>query len=589
VPPLPTGMISGEDPFAFKIRTMVRKPTVLCALLLAACIAASHPRVEMGLNDDWSYIWSARVLSTSNHVQYNGWATAILGWQLYVGALFIKLFGFSFTILRISTLIVAMITTVVIHRLSVRLGLTERNATLATLTVVLSPVFMPLAFSFMSDVPGLLCITLCFYMCVRAAQADSDLKALLWIIFAALVNTVGGTVRQTAWLGILVVIPSVTWYMRGRRGILIGGAASCLVGAVVVSKFMSWFSQQPYSIVDNLVTAPATFTAFILHAGAAAIRVVLGCSLLLVPILIAFLTRYPVRLIKFRKQGLIAISVLIIILVLQVIRGEDFFRITLPIGNIVGPKGILDLPGILGGRPDVLTRPIRVFLTSITFAVLSAYCLCWSNRADLPTCSTAITDSATSRLVSYLFWPFTAAYCILMITRSVVYDRYLIPLVVVASIVSLRFYQNKYAGRPAIPSVLFVVLFAIYGVAGMHDTFEMDRARLSAVEELAKAGIFRKDIRAGLEYDAWTELELTGHVNDERIRLPQGAYHPWNSRLAPQSPCRFPFEYLTPSLTERFLLTYQPLACAKPTEFGPISFRTWLPPHQHQIFIEELH
>jgi hypothetical protein len=542
----------------------------------------------MGLNDDWSYIWSARVLATTNHVQYNGWATAILGWQLYLGALFVKLFGFSFTILRISTLIVAMITTVLIHRLSVRLGLTERNATLGTLTVVLSPFFMPVAFSFMSDVPGLFCIVLCFYMCVRAAQARSDLKALLWIILAAFANTVGGTVRQTAWLGILVVIPSVTWYLRGRRGMLIGGATSCLIGVVIVFKFMSWFSRQPYSIVDHLVTAPTTFGEFILHVGANAVRVALGCSLLIVPILIVSITRYPMRLSKFRKQGLIAVSVLIVILLLQIIWGENFFRITLPIGDVVGARGILDLPGILGNRPDVLTIQIRRVITSITFLVLSAYFLCWFNRADLPTCSTGATDRATNRFLSYLFWPFTVAYCILMVTRWVIYDRYLIPLAVVASIVSLRFYQERYAGRPALPSVLFVVLFAIYGVVGMHDTFEMDRARLSAVDQLVRAGISRRDIRAGLEYDGWSELEFTGHVNDERIRIPQGAYRPWNSGLAPQSPCRFDFEELTPSLTGRFLLTYQPLACAKPTEFPQISYKTWLPPHQHQIFIEEL-
>jgi hypothetical protein len=571
-----------------KILTIGKDPAILCALVLAVCVAASHPVIEMGLNDDWSYIWSARVLSISDHVQYNGWATAMLGWQLYLGALCIKLFGFSFTVLRISILIVAMTTSLVIHRLSVRLGLTERNATLGTLTVVLSPVFMPLAFSFMSDVPGLLCITLCFYMCVRAAQADTDRKALLWIILTALTNTIGGTVRQTAWLGILVVIPSVTCYMRGRRGILLGGAASCVVGAVTVFKSMRWFSRQPYAIVESTVTAPATFIAFISHIGGGILRVVLGCSLFLMPILIAFIARYPVRLVRLRKQGFMAICVLIIIVLLQIIRGKAFLQMALPIGNVVGPKGILDLPGVLGSRPDVLTIPIRMFITCITIGVFGAYFLCWYNRSRLPTRSTATEDHASNRFIAYLFWPFTAAYCILMVTRSVIYDRYLIPLIVVASIVSLRFYQNKFAGRPAIPSVFFVGLFAIYGIAGMHDTFAMDRARLSAVEELLKAGVSRKDIRAGFEYDAWTELELSGHVNDERIRIPKGAYHQWNPRLALESPCRFFFEEQTPSLTGRFLLTYQPLACAKQSQFGQVSYQTWLPPHQHQIFVEEL-
>lgn len=60
----------------------------------------------MSLNDDWSYIWSARLLAETGHIQYNGWATAMLGWQLYLGALFIKIFGFSFSIVRIANGIV---------------------------------------------------------------------------------------------------------------------------------------------------------------------------------------------------------------------------------------------------------------------------------------------------------------------------------------------------------------------------------------------------------------------------------------------------------------------------------------------------
>ncbi len=49
------------------------------------------------MNDDWSYMWSARVLAKTGCVVYNGWATAMLTWQLYWGALFVRLFGFLFS------------------------------------------------------------------------------------------------------------------------------------------------------------------------------------------------------------------------------------------------------------------------------------------------------------------------------------------------------------------------------------------------------------------------------------------------------------------------------------------------------------
>jgi hypothetical protein len=65
-------------------------------LALLFCVLVARPFVSMGVIDDWSYIWTARVLANTGHLTYNGWATAMLGWQVYLGALFIKLFGFSY-------------------------------------------------------------------------------------------------------------------------------------------------------------------------------------------------------------------------------------------------------------------------------------------------------------------------------------------------------------------------------------------------------------------------------------------------------------------------------------------------------------
>ena len=73
-----------------------------CMLALLFCVLATRPFVSMGVNDDWSYIWSARVLADTGHLIYNGWGAMPLGWMAYLGALFIKLFGFSFTVARSS-------------------------------------------------------------------------------------------------------------------------------------------------------------------------------------------------------------------------------------------------------------------------------------------------------------------------------------------------------------------------------------------------------------------------------------------------------------------------------------------------------
>jgi hypothetical protein len=79
-------------------------------LLLGFCTLATYPFVEMGQCDDFSYVRSAKTLAETGHVVYYGWASAMLGWQLALGALFFKIFGFSFTTAYASVLLVALAT-----------------------------------------------------------------------------------------------------------------------------------------------------------------------------------------------------------------------------------------------------------------------------------------------------------------------------------------------------------------------------------------------------------------------------------------------------------------------------------------------
>src|SRR5215469_1013453 len=131
---------------------------LFCAFLVAACILLSYPVAEMGFQDDWSYVRTALDFARTGHFIYNGWATAMLGWIIPWSALFIKIFGFSFTLVRLSMLPVTMACIYLIHANLVRFGISNRNAILGTLTIGLSPVFLPMAAGYMTDVAGLFVI-----------------------------------------------------------------------------------------------------------------------------------------------------------------------------------------------------------------------------------------------------------------------------------------------------------------------------------------------------------------------------------------------------------------------------------------------
>ncbi|MEO6805813.1 MAG: glycosyltransferase family 39 protein [Edaphobacter sp.] len=211
-----------------------RLPALLCALALLTCAFAAWPFAETGIVDDWSYIRTAQILAQTGHIVYNGWATAMLGWLLPSAALLIKVFGFSFTVARMSILLVSVATAFLLQRSFVRASLKDWNATLATLTFVLSPLFLPLSVIFMTDVPGILAIVLCFYGCLRALQAATTRTSAAWIIFAALTNAMGGDSSPNLMAGRacdgalrVVVVAEAEAGFDGRDCLRYGGLGNC--------------------------------------------------------------------------------------------------------------------------------------------------------------------------------------------------------------------------------------------------------------------------------------------------------------------------------------------------------------------------
>ena len=98
----------------------------------------------------------------------------------------------------------------------------------------------------MTDVPGTFAIVVCLYGCLRALQASTTGASAAWISFAALANAVGGTARQIAWLGVLVICPCTVWLLRRQRRVVIAGTISVVTGIAIVAGSLQWFSQQPH-------------------------------------------------------------------------------------------------------------------------------------------------------------------------------------------------------------------------------------------------------------------------------------------------------------------------------------------------------
>ncbi len=561
---------------------------LLSALLIALGVLAAYPVAEMGVIDDWSYTRTALDLVRTGHVIYNGWATAMLGWQILWGALFIKLFGYSMLAVRMSTLPLAMACAFLMFSLSVRCGLNWGNALLATCTVVLSPVFVPLAASYMTDVPGLLSILFCLYCCVRALDAETSTSAISCLAVATVAGVIGGTCRQIAWLAPLVMVPSAAWLLRKKRGVLPAAGVLWILALCAVFGCTYWFAHQPYSVPEKLVKA--RFERWLLRKALEQYRdIVLTVFFFCLPVLVAYLT--ALRRVS-RRILLLLLACSVLLITAAVIYGGNGLAPFMI--NIVTPWGVHgDGHGhTMGDKPVVLGLWIRLALTSLlAVSLCAATAAVFSCRLSHPPPSEAVTRALSWKTVFSLFLPFAICYFILLAPRAVfaiAYDRYIIPVFALLLIVLLRFYQERVREKTPVFCFVILTLFFGYAIASTHDFFAMERAQIAAVREVLNAGVPRTELQAGFELDGPVQVDTTGYMNDPRIETPPDAYKPAEASSPVPEDCRMIWSFLMPAIHPRYFVAFSPQHCLSFSGLPPVTYSTWLPPFQRKLYIQQL-
>ena len=559
---------------------------IICACVPGALLLVSRPAAEMGFVDDWSYVKTAFVFARTGHIVYNGWATAMLGWAIPWAALFIKLFGLSFTAVRLSTLPLAMASVYLLHASLLRFGITARNAILGALTLGLSPLFLPLAASYMTDVAGLFCILLCLYLCQRALAAKSDRTTILWLAGAALTNLAGGTVRQLAWLGTLVMVPSTAWLLRKRMGVKPVAFSlwiACVIGVVAC---MRWFERQPYALPEKIIQGPVT-GAMLGHMLAELLKTVLCLALVTFPILIAWI---PVQRSLSRSARARIASILVALTVASLVlgaRGSLDHRVMPWLGHVIGTLSIFSSTGeMLGSRPVTLTLSMRVALSLLVIAAALTLVEHWLAKPRQRGERSAI----SLQDAWWMLGPFAITYVAFLVPRalySFIYDRYLLGLMPIAIIFLLLLYQ-RWVGEP-LPAITIatLTLFALYATAGTHDWFALNRARAAAVAHIHASGVPITSIQGGFDYDGWTQIETAGYINDPRIINPPHAYQPSLEAFGLQSQCRLDFARYTPAIHPRYFVVFSIMPCLRIPGYQSITYNTWLPPFHRAIFIQE--
>ncbi len=440
---------------------------LLCAAAITLAFLIVNPFVNMPFDDDWSYSYTVRQFLATGAITYNGWSAPLIITQALWGAMFCKIFGYSFVTLRFSTLPFDIGSAIFSYLLARGANLRPAAAVCVSLTLCLSPLFLPLALSFMTDVPGLCCTLICLYALMRAGQSAGSRPALIWLTIGLLVGILGGMARQTVWLAPLCVIPYLIILRRSDRPFAAAAILAWLIVVIDMVVCLRWFVRQPNIYIDPPLSK--CIRKGLDQPGIAVtnlIMVVFTIVMFSLPAVLPFTLDSLRRLWRQRNSWRGALTAAVVLGLSAAISAHPAFGMGPWLHNIVTPRGVIGPLELSGNRPAVLPLFVRGIISALvlmTTYLLAARAIEFAVdfRRSLARLRHffAVPDSRPILAIFAFF------YFGLMVIRSgqdQVFDRYCLPLMLCLAIFLLR-------GRSLVFAWPLVVIFAVYALASTQD------------------------------------------------------------------------------------------------------------------------
>jgi hypothetical protein len=519
-------------------------PLVACLALFVLLVVAVNPLHDFPMGDDWEYARTVQRLLTTGQFYRSPVVQATAFFPALWGALFSSLLGFSFITLRLSTLPLAAGTLVAFYLILGELGFRPPRRLLGTLTLMVAPLFVFNALSFMTDVPFLFWLMLGLWCALRAFR----LGRLGWLVagsvcaaLAFLTRQLGLALPAAAVVAVLVYRPRSDW----PRWL----AASVGVPLAATALFYAW-----QAVAGQTTWADATITdqgtlQFILNPqlpaalGRRIVVMLVSVNLYMAPLWLAFLTQFRqgwlalgrlggrLRAAGARRSSLAGLSVGSIVAIFFFasvtyfgLRGDwwPYYRGSLTNAGLWPTLAYYAFPADV--RPPFLPEPFWIVLTYIgtTLAVELALNLVVrfvgalnepgepthpnSRQAGLRRWAAQAGCSALARLqaldpargLAYLTF---LALLALVLVYPLFVERYFLPILPGAIILLLEATCGLRPSRPLAAGGLLAV--AIFSVGLMWDYYDWHAARWTNAQALVTAGVPLERLDAGYEWSGW--------------------------------------------------------------------------------------
>ncbi len=473
----------------------------LLTLVWLLIVFLVNPIGDFPLNDDWAYAKTVQSLLRGD-LQLTDWAPASQITQVAWGALFCLPFGFSFTALRFSTLVLGWIGVLMTFAIAREMGAGRTVALLAALIILGNPAYLNSSFTFMTDVPFYTFCAPAIFFFVRALRKAENPNAMLGTLFA----TIATLTRQFG-----IVLPlAFTLASLAKNGFsgknLVRAAWPLVTVGSCLAIFQTWLSttgRLPQMYKDQAGELLGLFSV----EGVSKILPVLAPTTLYVGLfLLPWLILAAAR--SWRKRSTPAL-----------VQGLLFAVAMYGIVSVRKPLADGLIPNIFAGvlydigtgfpilkdtftmwLPHMPKAPIAFWVMVTTLGALGAALLAYFLTLSFRTYKTErgpVVFAASGCLI----------YFLLMVPRSASYDRYflfLLPLVMILALVPPE--TRKGPKIPWAMSLAFTLTLAYsaFSVASTHDYLAWNRVRWDALHQGLAAGRFTaKNMDGGFEFGGW--------------------------------------------------------------------------------------
>lgn len=486
----------------------------LLTVVWIVMIAIANPIGDFPQNDDWVYAATVKSVLDSGRFEVLSMTSANFGPMAYWGALFSWVFGFSYTALRFSTLVLGVAGVVALYALVFEVWQERRVALILALTLMVNPVFFALANTFMTDVPFItLMITSMLAIAAgwRRERTELVVLGLAIAVFAVFL-------RQFA----VIILAGFAAAYVARKGIRPKTVAVALLplvlGLCCNYLFTLWLvdsgrKPSPPPVLALSALSPATLL-WTIRSTLFAAQSYLG--LFLIPLAVVCLPRGiagRTGRTEWKPAAAVALTALIIGFV-YLAKG-----LTVPVGeNILNAYGIGPL--LIGDAIKQRNLPEATTLSSIVWtcatvltivasaALLVALCIV-VGRAVRALRENLIGPKSLGFVLGTFFAVIAVSYLAILLLIAAgfpLYDRYLLPLTILAGLaMPLLVVQDGVVARPSkrrwAVALLLVAGIGCFTIVTTHDYLRWGDTRWRALQTLTEQGISPQRIDGGYEFN----------------------------------------------------------------------------------------